>query len=72
MHQQQQLPEAADYIRDRIERAGKCNNNRLDVTDTFWAGMLYSILVVSSVKIMGKFREIEKRFTEFIFFERRI
>lgn len=64
MHQQQQLPEAADYRRNRIEGSEKYSNNRLDATDTFWAGMLYSVLVVPSMKIMGKFREIEKTFTE--------
>lgn len=59
-----QLPEAADYIRNRTEGTGKHSNNRLDVINTFWAEMLYFILAVPSIKIKGKFREIEKRFRE--------
>lgn len=31
---------------------------------TFWARMLYSVLVDPSMKIIGKFREIEKGVTE--------
>lgn len=65
----QQLPGPAAYTRNRMEGTGKYNGSRLDVTNTLWAGMLCSILIVPSTKTMGKFREIEKRLTEFIFFE---
>lgn len=66
----QQLPGPAAYTRNRMQRTGKYNSSRLDVTNTLWAGMLYPILIVPSMKIIGKFREIEKKLTEFIFFEK--
>lgn len=68
----QQLPGPAAYTRNRMQGTGKYNSSRLDVTNTLWAGMLYSISICPSMKIMGKCREIEKRLTEFIFFERNI
>jgi len=67
---EQQLPEASDYARNRIEGTEKCSNNRLNITNAFWAGMLYSILVVPSAEIM---EEVYRRSLQsYIFFERSI
>lgn len=68
----QQLPGPAAYSRNRMQGTRKHNSSRLDATNTLWAGILYSVLIVPSMKIMGKFREIEKRLTEIIFFEKHL